>query len=124
MQVAASASVRRASVPGAVATASTATSVERVSRAAAITLVRPMKNAGTQQREREVAEVRVLARGGQEQRQHAEGEHDAEEEGGVTRHPACLDDGHRAQAGEAGRGHGKSAHGDSRGVVRANESGR
>ncbi len=40
--VAARASVRRASVPGAVATASTATSVDRVSRAAAITLVRPM----------------------------------------------------------------------------------
>ena len=42
MPVAARASVRRASVPGAVATASTATSVDRVSRAAAITLVRPM----------------------------------------------------------------------------------
>ncbi len=42
MPVAASASVRRASVPGAVATASTATSVDRVSSAAAITLGSPM----------------------------------------------------------------------------------
>jgi len=40
--VTSSANVRRASVPGAVATASRATSVELVSRAAAITLVRPM----------------------------------------------------------------------------------
>lgn len=39
---AASASVRRASVSGAVATASSAPSVERVSRAAAMMLVSPM----------------------------------------------------------------------------------
>ncbi len=42
MPAAASASVRRASVPGAVAMVSTATSVDRVSSAAAITLARPM----------------------------------------------------------------------------------
>ena len=43
--------------------------------------------------------------------QHDEAKSDAEHEDGVAGHPAGLDDGHRAVTGEAGRGHGKSAHG-------------
>ena len=51
------------------------------------------------------------------QPQHDEAKSDAEHEDGVAGHPAGLDDGHRAVTGDAGRGHGKTAHRSLQGVV-------
>ena len=111
MQAAARASVRRASVPGAVPTASTATSVDRVSRAARSRLVRPMKKAPSNRDREHDRDPGVVVDEDDVSARTTKAESDADQEDRVAGEPAGLDDGHRAVTGEAGRGHGKTAHG-------------
>ena len=66
---------------------------------------------GAEQRQRERdREPCLVADEDHVEPQHDEAESDPDHEDGLAGHPAGLDDGHRTVTGDAGRGHGKTAH--------------